>query len=71
MENLPKSGLDAFRWIKILKNLALVIQSMDSAFYSLGHIQGIVILGKVAGRLQALCWESYALLSHLEKIDNS
>ena len=42
---------------------------MDSTFYSLGHIQGIVILRKVAAGLQALFWESYAL-SHLEKIHN-
>ena len=46
-----------------------MIQSMNSAFYTLGHIQGIVILWKVVGRLQALCWESYAL-SHLGKIHN-
>ena len=68
MESRHNVDKTQFNGLTILEKLALVIENMNSAFYSLEHIQGIVILGEVARRLQAMCWGSY-VLSDLEKIN--
>ena len=68
MESRHNVDKTKFNGLTILEKLALAIENMNSAFYSLEHIQGIVILGEMARRLQAMCWGSY-VLSDLEKIN--